>query len=85
MMHYFAEPDKERSDITWEVLGDEETEEIVVRAKVGQKIYEERQRSPIAFPQMCERIFGIDESDLQMSFEMSNRIYERILKDEESE
>ena len=83
-MHYFTEPDKERSDITWEVLGDEETEEIVVRAKVGQMIYEERQRSPIVIPEMCERIFGIDESDLRMSFEMSNRIYERILKDEDS-
>ena len=79
MISYFTEKDKERDDISWEVLGDETTEEIVVRATCNGKLYEKRKKSPVGYPAMIDRVFGIDEWDLRMSHEMSNEIYKEIL------
>ena len=62
MITYFTEKDKERTDIVWEVLGDESTEEIVVRAICNGKLYEKRKKSPVGYPTMIDRVFGIDES-----------------------
>lgn len=82
MIKYFKEADKDNAEIIWEVLGDETTEEVVVRALCGKKTYEKRKRSSILTPLMSERIFGIDQSDLCMSYEMSNELYEEILTEE---
>ena len=62
----------------WEVWGLIDSEEICVvlhDEESGIKLAK-KCKSPVTYPHMCDRVFGIDVSDLQLSKDMSNEIFE---------
>ena len=77
-IRYFKEVDKELQHVMWEVWGLMESEEIcvVLRDEESDIVMAKKCKSPVVYPHMCDRHFGIDVSDMQLSKDMSNEIFE---------
>ena len=67
--------DKTIEGLTYSVFGDVITNEIVVEAKFKDLVITKREKSNLFCPSMADRIFGIDEMDLQLAFKLTDDIY----------
>jgi hypothetical protein len=72
--------DKEFTDIKWNTYGDIKNNMLYVFAIYKNKKYIRKIKSPVLFPCMEDRIFGIDMYDEKRSRELSAEIFEKDIK-----
>lgn len=68
--------DKEYPEIVWSTYGLPETNEISVVAEVGNLELGIAHVSGLAWPAMVDRQFGIDVSDQQLAFRLSDELWD---------
>lgn len=68
-------PDNEYPEIKWQFFGLIQTNEIATVARCGQFVVAACCKSPLLFPPMADRIFGVDVSDMQAALELGNEIW----------
>jgi hypothetical protein len=69
-------PDDEYPEIKWQFFGLVETNEIVTIARCGDFAVAASRPSPLLYPAMVDRIFGIDVSDYDVAMALSIEIWE---------
>ena len=67
--------DKEYPQISYWVYGAPKTGELFIKITNGKASFVKAIPSPVAYPQMSDRRFGIDEADLQASFEAADALW----------
>lgn len=70
-------PDKEYPEIVWHTFGIFDSNEIAVIAHCGELKIGMASPSTLLHPPMADRIFGIDMSDRQLSFQIADQIWSR--------
>lgn len=75
-MEFFRTTDKEHSDLIWAVYGTPPTNEIFVQATAGDGHFVKAAPSPLAYPLMQDRRFGIDIADNQLAKSLSNEVWQ---------
>lgn len=63
ILFYKNSPDKEHPEVLWSVYGATDTNEIIVCARRGSLAFFHSGPSPLIWPAMGDRIYGIDVSD----------------------
>lgn len=76
-MEYLDTTDKDFPEIRWTIFGAPTTNEIIVRAQVQGQSFYMAGASPLAYPLMEDRIFGIDVSDDHLARALSNQMWEQ--------
>lgn len=76
VLEFFSTPDKEFSRLQWTVFGAIETNEIIVRASVSGTHFYHSEPSPLLFPLMIDRRFGIDVMDDALAQRLSNELWQ---------
>jgi hypothetical protein len=76
-MEYLDTTDKDFPEIRWTIFGAPNTDEIIVRAQVHGKSFYMAGASPLLYPSMIDRIFGIDIDDHALASSLSNQLWER--------
>ncbi len=69
-------PDKEYAYIKLSIYGAIETNELFVKLTNGNVVFVEVVESPLDYPRMGDRIFGMDASDAQVAFALATRLWE---------
>lgn len=67
--------DREFPSIHWSVFGAPATNELFVCVSNGRTDFVEAIESPLLYPPMADRIFGIDVADLRAAEELSGRMW----------
>lgn len=75
VLKFFSSADKEYGDIQWTVFGAIDTNEVIVRATVNDRHFYHAAPSPLAFPPMADRIFGIDVVDDRLAQHLSGELW----------
>lgn len=73
-------PDKECPEVRWAWFGLIDTNEIVVVAQYRDLEFAIAEPSPLIYPAMADRIFGIDVADGNLTMELSKRLWPKIRK-----
>jgi len=68
--------DKEYAYIKLSIYGAIETNELFVKLTNGKAVFVDVVESPLDYPRMGDRIFGMDASDAQVSFALATRLWE---------
>jgi hypothetical protein len=68
-------PDNEHPEIKWQIFGLVDTNEVAVIAKCGEFKIGISEQSWLLHPSMADRIFGIDEADLQLSHKLTHDLW----------
>jgi hypothetical protein len=69
--------DREHPHITCSIFGVPKTNELFVRITNGTLSFVEVTPSPVAFPVMADRVFGIDVADAHAAFALAEKLWER--------
>ena len=69
-------PDRDYPDVTCSIYGAPKTNELFVRISKGRASFVAVARSPVEFPVMADRIFGLDVADHAMAFGLADRLWE---------
>ena len=72
--------DKEYPDIKWFCYGEPTTNELHIWAKYKDTVYKRIVKSPVNFPAMSNRIWGIDVMDEAKARKVSEQIFDEDLK-----
>jgi hypothetical protein len=72
---YIESEDKEFPNVKWFVYGLIDTEELLIAVANTTKIFYEVVRSPVYFPKMIDRVWGIDIDDNQVAIEISDKLW----------
>ena len=72
---YMFDDDLDDPDLFWWCFGLVDTNEILVIGQRGDKIVSMKEVSPLVFPHMADRRFGIDVSDFNLSGDLSDKLY----------
>jgi hypothetical protein len=70
-------PDKEYPYITLSIYGATKTNEIFVQLTNGKANFVEVIRSPLLYPSMGDRIFGMDVTDADVSFKKAESMWQK--------
>lgn len=70
-------PDPEYPDVKCSVYGAPRTNELFVRLSNGERAFVEVAPSPVTFPVMADRIFGLDVEDHAVAFGLADQMWER--------
>ena len=73
---YFTTGDRDHPEIEWRVYGHPPTRQIIVRARVGEKQFFASRTSPLAYPLMEDRVFGIDVADSDVADTLSAELWD---------
>lgn len=76
ILEFFSAADKEHGDIQWTVCGAIETNEVIVRATINGRHFYRAAPSPLVFPPMADRIFGIDVMDDRLAQHLSGELWQ---------
>lgn len=69
-------PDPEYPNVKCSIYGAPKTNELFVRLTNGVKEFVAVAQSPVMFPVMADRIFGLDVLDHAIAFELADRLWE---------
>jgi len=69
-------PDNEHPEITWQIFGLMDTNEIAVVARCGELRVGICRESGLVYPGMADRIFGIDVSDQQLAMQLCSELWD---------
>ncbi|HWA84997.1 MAG TPA: hypothetical protein VG710_02145 [Opitutus sp.] len=70
-------PDREFPHVTCSIYGVPKTNELFVRLSNGTVSFVSVTNSPVEYPQMADRIFGIDVEDAQVAFHLADQLWEK--------
>lgn len=70
-------PDKEYPFIKLSIYGSAKTNELFVKITNGRMTFVETLPSPLLFPAMADRIWGMDAEDSAEAFRLADTIWER--------
>ena len=70
-------PDREFPQVTCSVYGAPKTNELFVRIDNGKVSYVGVVDSPLAYPAMADRIFGLDVLDHEVAFGLAEQLWEK--------
>lgn len=76
VLEFFSAADKKHGDIQWTVFGAIDTNEVIVRATVNGRHFYRAAPSPLVFPPMADRIFGIDVMDDRLAQHLSGELWQ---------
>jgi hypothetical protein len=68
-------PDNELPEIRWQIFGLIDTDEIAVTATCGEFKVGISEQSWLLYPPMADRIFGIDQGDLQLAHKLTHDLW----------
>lgn len=74
--YYQDLPDKEFPDVKCSIYGAPKTNELFVRLSNGRVSVVAVAPSPVIFPTMTDRIFGMDAADHAVAFALADRLWE---------
>lgn len=77
VIEFFSAPDNEYPGICWTVFGSIDTNEVIVRASVADRSFYHSSPSPLVFPTMADRRFGIDVADQQLASHLSTELWQQ--------
>ena len=77
-LHFFSAEDKEHQNIEWSVYGVPATNEIVVSVTNSISTFFISGDSPLLFPAMADRRFGIDIADSSLAGELSHLLWRQV-------
>lgn len=70
-------PDREFSEVTCSIYGVPKTNELFVRITNGRASFVACAESPVSFPTMADRIFGLDAEDYAVAFRLADKLWEQ--------
>jgi hypothetical protein len=70
--------DKEHAEVTWTQYGLMDSNEVVVVARYRGRSFAIAGPSPLLYPVMADRVFGMDVADEQYAFELSDRLWSNL-------
>ena len=76
VLEFFSTTDKKFEQIQWTVFGAIETNEVIVRATVKGQHFYRAAPSPLLYPWMVDRRFGIDVADNALAEHLSNELWQ---------
>lgn len=68
-------PENEIVGLAWSIYGVVSTNDIVAKAAIGEFAIYASRPSPLAYPYMADRIFGMDVADEHVAVELSHKIW----------
>lgn len=68
-------PDNEYPEISWQIFGLTDTNEIAVVARCGELRIGICRESGLLYPAMADRMFGIDVADQQLAMQLSDKLW----------
>ncbi|PTY04254.1 hypothetical protein DB347_20370 [Opitutaceae bacterium EW11] len=69
--------DREYPFVTCSIYGAPKTNELFVRLTNGQISFVDVTQSPLLYPAMADRIFGMDVADSQVAFGLAEKLWEK--------
>jgi hypothetical protein len=79
VIRFYADcPDKEFPGITWSCYGAIDTGEVIVRGKKGLLEYYHSAPSPVIWPPMADRRFGIDARDDELAHQLGDELWREV-------
>lgn len=70
-------PDPEFSEVTCSIYGVPKTNELFVRITNGRTSFVACAESPVSFPTMADRIFGLDVEDHAVAFRLADKLWDQ--------
>lgn len=75
---YFESSDKENKNLKWKCYGDYERNTLILELSDGRKKFYGEVESPVKYPAMVDRRFGIDVSDQTVVDQLSNDMWDKV-------
>jgi hypothetical protein len=70
-------PDREHPHVKCSIFGALKTNELYVRVENSKRAYVAVAPSPLVFPVMADRIFGLDASDEKVAFGLADQLWDK--------
>ncbi len=70
-------PDNQFPEISWQIFGLIETNEVAVVARCGELRLAVSRESGLLYPAMADRMFGIDVADQELAMQLSDELWAR--------
>ncbi len=70
-------PDREHPQVKCSIYGAPKTNELFVRISNGRVSFVAVAPSPVEFPVMADRVFGLDASDHAVAFHLADQLWEK--------